>query len=100
MVPTDAAPEIPVTSTNRPRLNQPDKGTARAGAITPAELVPNSPETSGTKALLYAVEFSYAIRSKPVELSFVGIVSVNVPAVIVCEPNVWTLTALLPCVAL
>ena len=31
---------------------------------------------------------------------FVGIVSVNVPAVIVCEPNVCTETALLLCVEL
>lgn len=33
------------------------------------------------------------MRSKPVEASLVGIVSVNVPAVTVCEPNVWTDTA-------
>ena len=32
--------------------------------------------------------------------SFVGIVKVNVPAVIVCEPNVCTETALLLCVEL
>ncbi len=29
-----------------------------------------------------------------------GIVKVNVPAVMVCEPNVWTLTALRDCVKL
>jgi hypothetical protein len=33
------------------------------------------------------------MRIKPFVASFVGIVSVNVPAVIVCDPNVWTLTA-------
>ena len=32
--------------------------------------------------------------------SFVGMVSVKVPAVTVCDPNVWTLTALLLCVLL
>ena len=31
---------------------------------------------------------------------FAGIVSENVPAVMVCEPNVWTLIALLLCVEL
>ena len=37
----------------------------------------------------------YAIRSKPVLESLVGIVNTKLPAVTVCAPNVWTLTALL-----
>ena len=44
--------------------------------------------------------YHYAILNSPVEASFVGIVSVNVPAVIVCDPKVKTATALFPCVEL
>jgi hypothetical protein len=39
-------------------------------------------------------------RSSAAEVVFDGIVSVKLPAVIVCEPNVWTDTALLLCVEL
>jgi hypothetical protein len=41
-----------------------------------------------------------AKRSKAVDVVFDGIVKVNVPAVMVCEPNVWTLIALRDCVKL
>jgi hypothetical protein len=41
-----------------------------------------------------------AKRNKAVDVVFDGIVKVKVPAVMVCEPNVWTLTALLLCVEL
>lgn len=43
------------------------------------------------------IDPSYAILRRPVEASFVGIVSVSVPAVTVCEENVYTAIALLDC---
>jgi hypothetical protein len=39
-------------------------------------------------------------RSKAVVVVLEGIVNVNVPAVMVCAPNVWTLTAALDWVEL
>jgi len=41
-----------------------------------------------------------ARRSRPVVPSFVGIVNVNVPAVMVCDPNVYAAMALSLCVLL
>jgi hypothetical protein len=41
-----------------------------------------------------------AKRNKAVDVVLEGIVKVKVPAVIVWEPKVWTLTALLLCVEL
>jgi hypothetical protein len=41
-----------------------------------------------------------AKRNRAVDVVFEGMVKVKVPAVIVCEPNVWTLTALSLCVEL
>ncbi len=43
---------------------------------------------------------SYAIRISALVASLAGIVSVKVPAVTVCDPNVWTLIARLLCVEL
>jgi hypothetical protein len=37
------------------------------------------------------------MRIRALLASLVGIVSVNVPAVTVCDPNVWTLIALFDC---
>jgi hypothetical protein len=41
-----------------------------------------------------------AKRNKAVDVVFEGMVKVKVPAVMVCEPKVWTLTALSLCVEL
>ena len=58
------------------------------------KVVADTPEMatlkSATKGLLiFEIQFfRYAILRSPVEASFVGIVNVKVPAVIVCEPKV------------
>jgi hypothetical protein len=64
---------------------------AAPAVITPSISAPTESHTSP-----YVVDK----RSRAAEVVLEGIVNVKLPAVIVCEPNVWTDTALLLCVEL
>ena len=96
---SDKSPTLPVAEL-------PDSATVLVVFTLPGEPVARLPVTGNvshsaeSQVPVSHAPIIYAIRSKPVLASFVGMDNTNVPAVTVCEPNVCTLMALLPWVEL
>ena len=91
---SDTSPTLPVAEL-------PDSATVLVVFTLPGEPVARLPVTGNvshsaeSQVPVSHAPIIYAIRSKPVLASFVGMDNTNVPAVTVCEPNVCTLIALL-----